>query len=81
MHMEYFDLDGELQINQTGSFHIVGTSTRAAKQKSFAIFARTAYGDEGRFNYNPFSDRSYTDYKSFTIRSTGSDAPFCRTWF
>ena len=78
MHMEYFDLDGELQINQTGSFHIVGTSTRAAKQKSFAIFARTAYGDEGRFNYNPFSDRSYTDYKSFTIRSTGSDAPFCR---
>ena len=78
IHMEYFDEDGVLRINQMGSFHIVGTSTRAQKQKSFAVYARTAYGGENRFHYNPFPEREYTEYRAFTIRSTGSDAPYCR---
>ena len=78
IHMEYFDENGVRQIDQTGSFHIVGTSTRSAKQKSFAVYARTAYGGENRFHYNPFPERDYTEYRTFTIRSTGSDAPYCR---
>ncbi|MBQ8080499.1 MAG: CotH kinase family protein [Clostridia bacterium] len=78
LHMEYFDEAGVRQINQTTSFHIVGTSTRAQKQKSFAVYARTAYGDANRFYYNPFDNRSYESYRTFTIRSTGSDAPYCR---
>ncbi len=78
IHMEYFDENGVLQINQFGSFHIVGTSTRAQKQKSFAVYARTAYGGDSRFRYNPFDDRTYEDYKTFTVRSTGSDAPYSR---
>ena len=78
IHMEYFDENGVRQINQMGSFHIVGSSTRSQKQKSFAVYARTAYGGDSRFNYNPFDDRDYTSYKSFTIRSTASDQPYCR---
>ena len=78
MHMEYFDENGVRQINQMGSFHIVGSSTRSQKQKSFAIYARTAYGDENRFHYNPFDDRDYESYKSFTIRTTASDQTWCR---
>ena len=78
IHMEYFDENGVRQINQFGSFHIVGTSTRAQKQKSFAVYARTAYGGENRFHYNPFPERDYEEYRTFTIRSTGSDAFYCR---
>ena len=78
IHMEYFDEDGVRQISQFGSFHIVGSSTRAQKQKSIAVYARTAYGGQNRFHYNPFPERDYQEYRAFTIRSTGSDAPYCR---
>ena len=78
IHMEYFDENGVRQINQSGSFHIVGSSTRSKRQKSFAVYARTAYGGESRFNYNPFDDRDYESYKAFTIRATGSDQGYCR---
>ena len=78
IHMEYFDEDGVRQINQFGSFHIVGTSTRGQKQKSLAVYARTAYGGENRFHYNPFPDRDYEEYRTFNIRSTGSDSSACR---
>ncbi len=78
IHMEYFDEDGALRISQSGSFHMVGTSSRGNQQKSFAVYARTAYGGENRFHYNPFPDRDYTEYRAFTIRSTGSDADYCR---
>ena len=78
MNFEYFDDSGAEQLNQSGSFRIVGTSTRGMKQKSFAVYARTAYGGENLFRYNPFDDRDYESYRAFTIRSTGSDSSFCR---
>lgn len=78
MNFEYFDENGVQQLNQSGSFRIVGTSTRGQKQKSLAVYARTAYGGTNRFNYNPFDDREYESYRAFTIRSTGSDAVYCR---
>jgi len=78
IHIEYFDENGVRQINEAGSFHIVGTSTRAQKQKSFAIYPRSAFGGGSYFEYNPFETRSYQSYRAFTVRSTGSDAPYCR---
>ena len=78
IHMEYFDEDGVRQISQFGSFHIVGSSTRGLRQKSLAVYARVAYGGENRFHYNPFPERDYEEYRAFTIRSTGSDADYCR---
>lgn len=74
VHLEYFDENGEECLNQTGSFHIVGTSTRGAKHKSIAVYARTAYGDGDRFCYNPFENRDYESYKTLILRSSGSDA-------
>jgi len=73
IHFELFDLEGKRQIAQNASFHITGTSTRGYPQKSMAIYARDAYGDANRFNYNPFDNRDYTSYKALQLRSTGSD--------
>ena len=78
MHVEYFDENGTRQMNEFCSFHIVGTSSRAQKQKSFSVYPRTAYGSDNHFSYNPFSDRDYEEYHALTIRSTGSDAAYCR---
>ncbi|MBQ4437201.1 MAG: CotH kinase family protein [Clostridia bacterium] len=78
MHVEYFDMNGVRQMNEFCSFHIVGTSSRAQKQKSFSVYPRTAYGSENHFSYNPFADRDYEEYHALTIRSTGSDAAYCR---
>lgn len=70
---EYFDENGERQLGQNVSFRITGTSTRGYQQKSVAVYARDAYGDENRFYYNPFENRDYDSYKAFILRSTGSD--------
>lgn len=78
MFFEYFDVNGERQLGQNVSFHITGTSTRGYSQKSFAVYARDAYGDENRFYYNPFENRDYTAYKALSVRSTGSDVVAAR---
>lgn len=78
LFFEYFDVNGDRQLAQNVSFHVTGTSTRGYSQKSFAVHARDAYGDENRFNYNPFKNRDYDSYKAFTVRSTGSDVVAAR---
>ena len=78
MHFEYFDPEGNRQLAQNVSFRITGTSTRGYSQKSMAVYARDAYGDDNRFYYNPFPNRDYPSYKSLLIRSTGSDVVAAR---
>ncbi len=78
MYFEYFDINGERQLAQNVSFHVAGTSTRGYKQKSVAVYARDAYGDDNRFYYNPFENRDYDSYKSLLVRSTGSDVVAAR---
>ena len=78
MAFEYFDETGARQLAQKGSFRIVGTSTRGAKLKAVAVTARDKYGDPDSFAFNPFSDRDYATYHTFTIRPTGSDSKGAR---
>lgn len=73
MHFEFFDENGVCQLSQQGSFHIVGTSSRGYKQKSLAVYARSAYGDGDLFHYNPFANRDYEAYHTLVMRSTSSD--------
>ena len=73
VHIEVWDKDGTELVEQDGSFKLNGQYSRAADQKSFAVYARSDYGDEGRFYAPLFSDRDYTDYKAFVLRSTGQD--------
>lgn len=72
-NIEYYTADGECLINQMGTFTAAGHSARQNTQKSIAVYARKAYGDE-YFRFNPFPTRDYTQYKSLLLRSTNSDA-------
>ncbi len=73
VNIEYFNLAGESKINQMGTFSCSGHSATINAQKSIALFARKAYGQE-RFAFNPFPNRDYDSYKSLLLRSTNSDA-------
>ena len=77
VHIEYVDENGVLQVSQTGSFTAAGHSARQNTQRSIALHARKAYGPEA-FVFNPFPHRDYESYHSLLLRSTNSDAFFCR---
>ena len=77
VNIEYYDLDGQALVNQMGTFTPAGHSARQNTQKSIALYARPAYGAD-RFAFNPFPHRDYESYKSLLLRSTNSDAFFCR---
>lgn len=72
-NIEYFNIDGECEINQMGTFTAAGHSARQNAQKSIALYARPAYGDE-YFTFNPFPNRDYSQYKSLLLRGANSDA-------
>lgn len=73
VNIEYFNLAGECEINQMGTFTAAGHSARQNAQKSIALYARKAYGPD-RFYFNPFPNRDYASYKSLLLRGANSDA-------
>ncbi len=72
VHIEYFNGNGEQQISQTGTMTCSGHSARINSQKSIALYARKAWGED-KFAFNPFPTRDYESYKSLLLRSTNSD--------
>lgn len=72
-NIEFYGLEGECEINQMGTFTAAGHSARQNAQKSIAIYARKAYGED-RFYFNPFPNRDYDSYKSLLLRGANSDA-------
>lgn len=77
VQIEYFDVNGARQLSQMGTFKISGHSSRAGKQKSLAVYARSAYGSD-TFACSFFDDRAYTEYSSILLRCTNSDYRSCR---
>ena len=73
VNIEYFTADGFSEINQIGTFTAAGHSARQNAQKSIAIYARRAYGED-LFHFNPMPNREYESYKSLLLRSANSDA-------
>ena len=73
VHIEYFNLDGEAEISQTGTMTASGHSARINSQKSIALYARKSWGASS-FAFNPFPTRGYTEYKSLLLRAANSDA-------
>ncbi len=73
VNIEYYGANGLCEINQMGTFTAAGHSARQNAQKSIAVYARKAYGED-RFYFNPFPNRDYDSYKSLLLRSTNSDA-------
>ena len=72
INIEYFSMTGESQINQMGTFTCSGHSARVNAQKSIALYARKAWGND-RFYFNPFPTRNYSSYKSLLLRAANSD--------
>ena len=72
VHIEYFNGNGERQISQTGTMTCSGHSARINSQKSIALYARKAWGED-KFAFNPFPTRDYESYKSLLLRSANSD--------
>ncbi len=73
VNIEYINGAGECEVNQMGTFTCSGHSARVNAQKSIALYARKAYGED-RFAFNPFPTRDYTSYKSILLRAANSDA-------
>ncbi len=73
VNIEYYNAQGDCEINQMGTFTCSGHSARVNAQKSIALYARKAYGED-RFAFNPFPTRDYTSYKSLLLRAANSDA-------
>ena len=77
VNIEYFNQAGACEINQMGTFTAAGHSARQNTQRSIALYARKAFGPDA-FEFNPFPHRDYEEYHSLLLRSTNSDAFFCR---
>ena len=72
VNIEYFNREGQCEINQMGTFTASGHSARQNAQKSIALYARKAYGSDV-FAFKPFPTRDYTSYKSLLLRAANSD--------
>ena len=71
-HVEVFGGDGETVLSQGCGIKLHGQYSRAEAQQAFKVIARTRYGDN-RFHAALFSNRDYTEYQSFLLRSSGQD--------
>lgn len=71
-HVEIYGGDGEELLSQGCGIKLHGQYSRAEKQQAFKVIARTKYG-ANRFPIALFSNRDYTEYQSFVLRSSGQD--------
>ncbi|MBQ6647023.1 MAG: lamin tail domain-containing protein [Clostridia bacterium] len=71
-NVEVFGEDGSTVLSQACGVRLHGQYSRTEKQKSFKIIARSKYGSN-RFFAALFSNRDYTEYQSFLLRSSGQD--------
>lgn len=72
VHVELYDVNGIKRIDQDAGIKVAGAWSRAADQKSVALFARSAYG-KGSFNYKFFTDKPIEKFESILLRNSGND--------
>lgn len=77
-HVEIFETDGSTLVSQGCALSLHGTNSRKRPQKAFCLTARTSYDEDNRFRAPLFSERDYTDYQSFVLRSGGQDDEMTR---
>jgi hypothetical protein len=72
VNVEIFE-DGSERVNQPSGIRLTGGTSRVFLPRTFSLFARAGLS-ESSFRYNPFPDRGYFEYSSFTLRNGGTDA-------
>ncbi len=71
VHFEYYDKEGNKQIDQGAGVKIFGAYSRAHPQKSLSLFARKEYGD-GAFSYRFFTSKDHDKYEALVLRNAGN---------
>ena len=74
LHIEVFEPDGALVIDQDAGVKIHGGYTRAFAQKNFRVLARSAYGP-GSLEHGFFPDESLDSYKVIVLEGVGDWCP------
>ena len=77
IHIELYNDSGELLLNQTGEFGLMGDYSLDMPQKSFKFRSKSKYGSK-TFQAKLFPDREYTEYKGFVLRNSGNDSMWTR---
>lgn len=77
-HIEVYETDGTSLLSQECGIKLHGQYSRAMAQQAFKIYARAKYAGKGTFAAALFSDRDYTEYNSFLLRSSGQDGVYTR---
>jgi len=78
IHLEFFESDKTIILEQDAGIKINGGCSRIYPQKSLAIFAREQYGLKS-MQHIFFKDRNYNEYNSIILRSSAQD--WWRTMF
>lgn len=69
VHIEYFDLAGNLEFSQDAGIRIHGGKTRHGAQKSLKLYARKDYGAE-YFRYPLMPQKNVDNYQRFLLQTT-----------
>jgi hypothetical protein len=72
VHFELYDVSGAKKVDQEVGMKIFGAWSRAADQKSIALFARKSYG-KGSLKYQFFKDKPIDKFESLVLRNSGND--------
>lgn len=71
IHIEYFDNQGNLALEQDAETEIFGGWSRMNDQKSLKLKSKNSLG--GRFNYKFFEHKNNDSYKQLVLRNSGND--------
>lgn len=71
INLEIFD-QGKTPVNQGVSTRLTGGTSQVYVPRTFSVYARPGLGNSS-IPYNPFLDRSYSQYSCFTLRHGGTD--------
>ena len=71
INIEYFE-EGKQIFNEYAGTKIIGLFIRRFPQKGFSIHFKKRYG-KSQIQYQMFKDKPTTEYKSFTLRTSGND--------
>lgn len=83
VHVQLFDRDGSVLMENNGGVRIHGNATRMKNQKSFKLYARSEYSPENEFEYALFPNLKNEDtnviasqHKRLLVRNAGTDNGF-----
>lgn len=72
VHIEFFEPGGEPGFSMDAGLKIHGASSASFDQKSFQVFARSAYG-QGEIEHRVFPDLSFDTFEALVLRNSGHD--------